>query len=213
VGLGEDFRGWKIGGAYYFADNREEIYVVSTEDEVAIPVYQDDNVPVYIRFVSNEGEDIDLEENYEIEDSDKYYGHMIHLPAPRNIAGFVGWYSKGYVFPAGYMYVITDVDTEFTAMFERDGDHPDVQTDCRRLTIEPDKLNILHGNVYTIENTPSMFLYVPLWVKNWDAQIQSSNGDYTNEDITVRIDFGDSLDRVIAHAGETVELPLPVYDE
>ena len=53
--LGEDFRGWKLGNAYYSANDRVDIYVASTKDEVAVPVYQNDNVPAYLRFVDYEG--------------------------------------------------------------------------------------------------------------------------------------------------------------
>ncbi len=214
--LGEDFRGWKLGGAYYFANERIDIYVVSKEDEVAIPVYQNNNVPAHLSFVNYSGTTIDvrpLQPEYEISDSDKFYGHVVHLPEPMDNAGFVGWYSKGYVFNAGYLYVITDVDTEFTAMFESDVAHPEVQTDCDRLPITPGELNILHGNVYTLENTPSGFIYVPHGT-DWDDSLpMGSDGSYEIRDLTVKIDFGDSLDKVVAHAGEAVELPPPIYDD
>ena len=145
----EDFRGWKVVSGsgsdtittYYFVNERSKAYVVSTEDEVAVPVYENKDLPAVLTF----SDGTEFPGTY-------YYGGVVDLPAPQVEANFVGWYSKGFVFPAGYTYMITDEVTEFTAMHTGTGD-------CRQLEAPDGYLYVLHGNVYTAAEARA--LYVP----------------------------------------------------
>ncbi len=215
VQSGEHFRGWKVGDAYYFTLDRKSIYVVSVEDEVAIPVYENSNAPAEISFVYDDGSPVeDLEEGWN--PGPLHYGRMVTLPNLSDTdTSFEGWYSNGFFFPKGevesegYEYVITDVFTEFTA----------IHSDSKRLNIQPGMLYVLHGNMYTYDNAPceedgERFIYVPSWA-NWDYSepLNDDGNPRIRTDITIKIDFGSSLDGVEAHPGQTVELPFPVYED
>ncbi len=215
IQTGEHFRGWKVGDAYYFTLDKKSIYVVSVEDEVAIPVYENRNAPAEISFVYDDGSLVeDLEEGWN--PGPLYYGRMLTLPnLPDTDVSFEGWYSNGFFFPKGdvesegYEYVITDVFTEFTA----------IHSDSKRLDIRPGMLYVLHGNLYTYDNAPceengERFIYVPTWV-NWDysESLDSDGNPEIRTDVSVRIDFGSSLDSMEAHPGQTVNLPFPVYED
>ncbi len=204
VQQGEDFRGWKVGDAYYFIDKRASTYVVTTKDEVAIPVYHNDDLPTVVMYDYGRTQTAS-------------YGSFINLLPPAEEDperdSFIGWYSKGYVFRAGYEYVITDEVTVFTPMhYTDDGIDND---DCWNIgwDAEPGKIYILNGNIYTYSQAKG--LYVPNEV-NWDGifEVLDENGDPDpDKNVTVDIYFGDSMGGILANVGETVELPSPVYED
>ncbi|MBP5203704.1 MAG: InlB B-repeat-containing protein [Candidatus Methanomethylophilaceae archaeon] len=195
----EDFRGWKVGQAYYLLEDRASAYVVTRSDEVAVPVYETDDLPAVLLF--DDG-------NSAVTGS---YGSMVYLPEPTVPEDFVGWYSKGYVFPAGYRYVITDELTEFTAMH-----YGPNNTDSHILeTPDPEMLYILHGNVYTYAEAKE--LYVPDSIDEWDGyfdEFDEHGNPVPDYDVTVRVYFGNSMNDMLVNPGQKdVVLPDPAYKE